>query len=122
MKKGRAAHTLHCLSSMEQKDKLLRVLFRHSTTLGVRVQKIERAALQRKMLSVQTKWEDSKSKGKVNVKVGYLGAEMLSMKAEFDDCQQISLATGEPVQLIADTAVRLAREQIEIYPPPKEGS
>ena len=114
MKKGRAAHTLSCLARTEQKDKLLRVLFRHSTTLGVRAQNIERAALRREILSVQTKWEDSNCKGIVSVKVGYLGAEVVSIKAEFDDCRQISLASGVSVQLIADEAVRIAREHLEV--------
>ena len=113
MKKGRAAHTLHCLCRVKQKESLLKVLFRNSTTLGVRVLDMERIALRRKMLTVQTKWKENELEGRVNVKVGYLGRDVVSLKAEFDHCRTISLSIKEPISVIADAAVQLARMQLQ---------
>jgi uncharacterized protein (DUF111 family) len=111
MKKGRAAHTLHCLCREDQTDALLPVVFTHSTTLGVRTRSIDRVALERKIFTVQTEWIDTLRRGLVDVKVGYLGAEkVVSVKAEFDHCKQIALEVGIPIQSVADQAVRKARD------------
>jgi uncharacterized protein (DUF111 family) len=111
MKKGRAAHTLHCLCREDQTDVLLPVVFRNSTTLGVRTQSIDRVALERKIFTVQTEWIDTTRQGLVDVKVGYLGAgKVVSVKAEFDHCKEIALEVGIPIQAVADQAVRKAKD------------
>ncbi|EED96330.1 hypothetical protein THAPSDRAFT_260852, partial [Thalassiosira pseudonana CCMP1335] len=54
MKKGRPAHSMHCLCHCESQTRLLGVLFRQTTTLGIRIQRgILRAALKRRFLAVQ---------------------------------------------------------------------
>ena len=113
MKKGRAAHTLCCLADPVRQDDLLTIFFRHTTTLGVRIQTVDRAALFRKTVTPRTEWIDTEREGKVDVKVAMLGDEVVSMKAEFDHCRIISLATDVPIQTVAEQAVRRAREQLE---------
>lgn len=112
MKKGRAAHTLHCLCHSDEStiDTLLELIFRHTTTLGVRIHNnIHRAALRRSFLSVTTPYHEST----IRVKVGYLGKEeVVSIKAEFDDCALISQETGVPIQQVAESAIQRAREQL----------
>jgi pyridinium-3,5-bisthiocarboxylic acid mononucleotide nickel chelatase len=114
MKKGRGACTLHCLCQDAVKDLMLQVIFRHSTTLGVRQHSVDRTALFRKMVTVQTEWNDAPNDGRVDVKIAYLPGETeaVSTKAEFDQCRLISLATNIPIYRVADQAVRLAHEQI----------
>jgi uncharacterized protein (DUF111 family) len=118
MKKGRAAHTLHCLFRVDEKDKFLEIVFRHSTTLGVRVQEVERVSLPRKKMSVHYISERTSSipaasfDGDVDVKVGYLGNDIVSIKAEFDHCKAISLATGEPIQEVSAQVVRRAKAEL----------
>jgi uncharacterized protein (DUF111 family) len=108
MKKGRAAHTLHCLchASEESTNKLLGAIFRQTTTLGVRIHRnLERAALRRSFVSVQTSFVDQVRQGNVDVKIGYLGDEIVSVKPEFDHCRAISVATGVPFRRIAEVAI-----------------
>jgi uncharacterized protein (DUF111 family) len=118
MKKGRAAHTLHCLcrsddSSDTMAKKLLQLVFRHTTTLGIQIHRnIERAASRRSFLTIQTPFSASKSKGEVKVKIGYLG-EDIKIKAEFDDCAAISRETGMPIQQVADYATHQVRTQLQ---------
>ena len=108
MKKGRPAHTLHCLCHEKDRDLLLETLFRHSSSLGVRIQNIQRAALERTMTKVQVYDRD------VDVKIGYLGdREVVSIKAEFDHCKSVSIETGIPIKTIADRAEALARREFE---------
>ncbi|KAI2504764.1 Protein of unknown function DUF111 [Fragilaria crotonensis] len=110
MKKGRAAHTLHCLcsdSDIHKSQELLVLIFRHTTTLGVRINRdVERAALRRSFASVQTPYLEQERQGMVDVKIGYLGDEVVSVKPEFDHCRAISVATDVPIQRIVDAAIR----------------
>jgi hypothetical protein len=124
MKKGRPAHTLHCLchtnvnhdplddDSIE--NKFLAIMFQHTTTLGVRISSLDRAALPRSLITVVTPYQNTTRAGQVNVKVGYLNNEIVSMKAEFDHCREISEETGITLKNISDTAVRLALEQLKL--------
>ena len=108
MKKRRSAHQLNCLfHSKPGVDGLLyimEIIFRHTTTSGIRIQRdVERASLHRNMVQVSTAYGD------VNIKIGKMGDEILSAKAEFDDCKAICEATGVPIQMIANSAVQMAQ-------------
>ena len=119
MKKGRSAHTLNCLFRSEDniEGKLMEIMFRHTTTLGIRIQRdTERASLRRKMIQVQTMYgvgNEEALDGIVNVKLGLLGEEVISMKAEFEDCKAISEVTGVPIKTIADCATNKAQVHVE---------
>jgi uncharacterized protein (DUF111 family) len=115
MKKGRPAHTISCLchSSDELVDQLVEMMFRHTTTLGVRIQRsIERAALRRIFLNIQTPFVDEERRGMVAVKVGYLKDEVVSVKPEFDHCKAISVQTDVPLKHISDFATAEAYKQL----------
>jgi uncharacterized protein (TIGR00299 family) protein len=108
MKKGRAAHTLCSLCRSEDTNILLESIFRHTTTLGIRIRNMKRAALRRSFLSVQTPF----SEDPVQVKVGYLGKEVVSAKAEHDDCARISRESNVPINQVADCAIQQAHAQL----------
>lgn len=114
MKKGRAANTLHCLchsSPESQTNQLLEIIFRQTTTLGIRIHRnVERAALRRSFVSVTTPFDADKSV--VDVKVGYLGDEVVSVKPEFDHCQKISKSSGVPLKRISDFATSEAYKKL----------
>ena len=121
MKKGRAAHTLYCLCTDILVDTLLTVIFRHTTTLGVRVYPIQRMFLRRQVLQVPVDQALSSAasatidatSATVDVKVGYLGDnEVVTAKAEFDHCYRIATKTGEPIHKIANLAVKKAEEAL----------
>jgi len=81
-------------------------MFRQTTTLGVRIQRnIDRAALRRSFLTIQTPYIENEREGKVDVKIGYLGEEVVSIKAEFDHCRMISLETGIPIKVVSEFVV-----------------
>jgi len=131
MKKGRSAHTINCLchSSNDEQNpspatsttptvsmttKLLEIIFRNTTTLGIRIHRdVERASLHRSFVKVQTTYgahDADANYGIVNVKLGMLGKEVVSTKAEFDECRVISEYTGVPVKTIAEYATRKVHE------------
>ena len=58
MKKGRVAHTLHVLCSNDRVAKLMEVMFRETSTLGIRKRSVERFALRREFSKIRTKYGD----------------------------------------------------------------
>ena len=119
MKKGRPAHTLSCLcmSSDGLVNQLLEVIFRQTTTLGVRIyQNIERAALRRTFLRIQTPYGDNECHGVVEVKVGYMKDEVVSIKPEFDHCRAIAVTSGIPLKRVSDFVTAEAYKQLDHNP------
>ena len=98
MKKNRPGLILTCLCREEQRDEMVRAIFRHTTTLGVRETLCRRYVLRRETHTVETPY------GPVRVKraEGY-GVER--EKAEYDDLRRIARD--------AELTLAQARELIE---------
>jgi len=93
MKKQRPGVKLCVLSRPADRETMLGLLFRESTTLGVRIAPLRRRALTRSEEVVATPY------GPVRVKVarGEDGA-VLSAKPEFEDCRKIAGEHGIPLK------------------------
>jgi pyridinium-3,5-bisthiocarboxylic acid mononucleotide nickel chelatase len=92
-KKSRPGHIVRVLGMPEHQDKLIQLLFAHSSTLGVRVSQQTRYILPRDSVMVSTKWGDVRAK-----RVLVDGIERV--KAEFDDCAALALKAGVPLQTV----------------------
>ena len=90
MKKGRPGVVLSALVNRGKLDAVLKVFFSETTTLGVRVQPVERRKLQRSARSVMTSF------GEMKVKVITSdGTERLA--PEFEECKRIALEKKIPL-------------------------
>ena len=87
MKKNRPGTLLICLCTLEKREELLRTLFRHTTTLGVREVKCARSTLRRREEKLDTRF------GPVRVKVSE-GWGVVRRKAEYDDLSRIAREEG----------------------------
>jgi pyridinium-3,5-bisthiocarboxylic acid mononucleotide nickel chelatase len=112
MKKGRPAQTLHVLCH-ETDEKvardLLELIFRHTTTLGVRMNStLHRAKLVRRLTQVEST-NGYGTKDTVRVKISsFKTGEVVSIKPEFDDCKEISVSTGVPLESISrDVTIKI---------------
>ncbi|MBF8249087.1 MAG: hypothetical protein HW374_1887 [Bacteroidetes bacterium] len=83
MKKGRPGILLSTLTERSKLDKVLSIIFRETSTLGVRIQPIERRKLQRSKKQVNT------SLGPVHVKV-ILNDGREVLVPEFEECKRIA--------------------------------
>jgi hypothetical protein len=92
MKKGRPGLLLSVLARPEARDALEELLFRESTTLGVRARECERTALEREVVQVATAYGD------VGVKIGRRAGRVYNAQPEFDDCRRAAAAHGVPVK------------------------
>ena len=115
MKKGRPAHSLNCIcrcdsGSTIDEERLMCIIFRQTTTLGIRLQRnILRAALKRRFVEVQLPYTNNLRGGKVDVNISSLNdGEVVTVKAEFDQCKAVSEESGVPLKIVSSTAERLA--------------
>jgi hypothetical protein len=90
MKKGRPGILLSALVNRGKLDAVLNVVFAETSTLGVRIQPVERRKLQRSSKTVKTLF------GEMKVKVITVdGAERFS--PEFEECKRVALEKNIPL-------------------------
>jgi uncharacterized protein (TIGR00299 family) protein len=92
MKRGRPGLRIEALVNPGAAAAVETVLFRETTTIGVRRRTVERVALARSAVSVDVHGHS------VSVKVAVLPDGTRRAKPEFVDVQRVSLATGQPLQ------------------------
>jgi len=97
-KKGRSAHCVTVLCDEARARDIAGVLFRHSTTFGVRMRREERFVLDRQWKSVATPW------GRVRVKLGVWEGARTTAAPEFEDCRARAESAGVPVRLVYEAA------------------
>jgi hypothetical protein len=90
MKKGRPGILLCVMADASRLDLISNLIYRHTTTIGLRIQQIGRRKLPRRALEVQTRF------GKVRAKLVIRdGKEVVA--PEFDECKRIATETGAPI-------------------------
>lgn len=94
MKKMRSAVKLTVLCSVGLKDKLLKVLFKETTSFGARVYLVEREKLSRTFKKVKTKY------GKVRLKIGRLGKKVMTVAPEYEDYARLAKKHHVPVNTV----------------------
>ncbi len=102
MKKNRPGVLLTVLCAPEALAAMEGLLWRHTSTLGVRRCLWQRSKLRRETVTVQTAWGD------VRVKVAYLGDEAVRREPEYEDCRALADAHGVPLREVSRAAVAAA--------------
>jgi len=91
MKKSRAGFSFSCMCRGDSKDKMISLIFKHTSTLGIRENICRRYVLQREQKEVQTKF------GPVKIKTAF-GFGVKKNKPEYDDIAKIAREKGIPIQ------------------------
>jgi uncharacterized protein (DUF111 family) len=101
MKKNRPGTLVSVVALPEHRDGLSGVLFRETTTLGVRCSEMDRERLDREIQSVETPL------GAIRFKVARRDGQVVNAAPEFDDCATLAEQHGlsiKQVQAIATKA------------------
>lgn len=85
MKKNRPATLVSILCNAEKKEILTELLYTETTTLGVRISRVERNCLPREMENVETEF------GAVAVKIARYNGKIVNAKPEYEQIRQIAL-------------------------------
>lgn len=105
MKKGRPGMLLTVLAAPGDEQKLARLLFTETSTLGIRRRLEQRHVLERRRESVNTPW------GPVRVKLGIFAGEVVNRAPEFEDCRRAAEAHQIPLKRVMQEALRLSHAE-----------
>ena len=99
MKKGRLGTLLTVLARPEEADTLEALLFRETTTLGIRRRTEQRAILDRSFVTVETAY------GKIRIKVGARQSEAFNAMPEYEDCRRAAREHAVPLKAVTEAAI-----------------
>jgi pyridinium-3,5-bisthiocarboxylic acid mononucleotide nickel chelatase len=100
MKKNRPGTLLTIVAPPNQRDRLTSVVFRETTTIGVRYREMSRECLDRESMTVTTEL------GAVRIKVARRRGELLNAAPEFDDCVRLATEHQVPTKHVQALAMK----------------
>ena len=98
MKKNRPGVLLSILCREEQRATLSELLFAETTTLGIRAYEVERRALERRIVTVETQY------GPIDVKVAQLNGHIVKEMPEYEQCRQAAREANVPLRIVEEAA------------------
>jgi uncharacterized protein (DUF111 family) len=108
MKKNRPGVLLSILCDAETKPAMMELLFTETTTIGVRSYQVNRRALDRQMVTVETSY------GPIDVKLANLNGRVVNVMPEFEQCRKAAERAGVALKEVEDAArlaIRMSKRQ-----------
>ena len=105
MKKNRPGTLLTVICTPPVRAGLVAVIFRESTTIGVRFREMQRECLDRETVVVETPL------GAVRMKVARRDGAIMNYAPEFDDCVRLAGQHGRPVKEVQALALKMFLER-----------
>jgi uncharacterized protein (TIGR00299 family) protein len=100
MKKNRPGALLTVLAKPEDADRLAKLIFAETTTLGIRRREEQRQTLSRRWESVQTNW------GPVRIKIASMNGAISNYAPEYEDCRALAEAHHVPLKTVMEAATQ----------------
>ncbi len=100
MKKNRPGTLVTVVSRPEDRERHSALIFRETTTIGVRFREMQRECLTRETVPVLTPY------GPVMVKVARRSGHVLNVAPEFDDCARLARQSGHAVKDVQAAATK----------------
>jgi pyridinium-3,5-bisthiocarboxylic acid mononucleotide nickel chelatase len=110
MKKGRLGTLLTVLCKPDDAAGLEQLLFRETTTLGIRVREENRVILAREITTVETDF------GVIHIKTGSWQGEEWNAAPEFEDCRRAAAAFDVPLKTVMQAAMAAWRASATLGP------
>jgi len=108
MKKNRPGLLVTVLSEPANAARLMELLFRETTTIGVRTYEARRKVLDREWTTVTTAFGD------VRMKVSNMNGTVVNVAPEYEDCQRIAAEQGIPLKQVMAAATAEWEKQREM--------
>jgi uncharacterized protein (TIGR00299 family) protein len=99
MKKNRPGTLLTVIAPPERRSQLAEIIFRETTTIGLRHYDVERECLQREIVTVDTPI------GPVRFKVAWRDGRVMNAVPEFEDCAKVATARNLSVKEVQAIAI-----------------
>jgi pyridinium-3,5-bisthiocarboxylic acid mononucleotide nickel chelatase len=100
MKKNRPGILLNVLCKPQDTERLMELIFRETSTLGVRRRDETRQILARRWENASTRW------GEVRIKVASMNGTITGYAPEYEDCRRIAVEHHLPLKQVMQEATR----------------
>lgn len=107
MKKNRPGSLLTVLCDENAAPAMREILFRETSTIGIRTRRERRDCLERAIVPVSTQW------GTVRVKESRLNGAVTNFAPEYEDCRRIAEANSFPLKQVQQEAISSYRAQAQ---------
>jgi pyridinium-3,5-bisthiocarboxylic acid mononucleotide nickel chelatase len=100
MKKNRPGALLTVLAKTEDANRLTKLMFAETTTLGIRRRDEQRQVLMRRWKTVDTTW------GPVRIKIANLNGSITNYAPEYEDCRALAETHRVPLKKVIQEAIQ----------------
>jgi uncharacterized protein (DUF111 family) len=100
MKKGRFGALLTVLCKPADVERLTKLVFAETTTLGVRRREEQRQTLARRWETVNTSW------GEVRIKIASMNGSISNYAPEYEDCRALAQKNHVPLKMVIEEAMQ----------------
>ncbi len=104
MKKGRPGIVLTILCEEDKRARITDIVFRETTTIGLRFYEASRAVLDREIIEAETEF------GRLKIKVSGKSGSTVKFQPEYEDCKRVARKYGIPLAEV----MRLATKALKI--------
>ena len=105
MKHGRPGFVLSALARPGDEQAVATAMLRETSTLGVRIARLDRIELERESRTVEVAGEP------VRVKVGRLDGRVVNLAPEHADCERVARSSGAAVKTVWAQALAAAHPE-----------
>jgi len=107
MKKNRPGTLMTIVCAPERRDTLADLVFRETTTIGIRYQEMSRLCLDREIQPVETAY------GMVRFKVARKNGAILNAQPEFEDVARLAAEQGVPIKMVQAAAQKAWLDRLQ---------
>ena len=107
MKKNRPGLLVTMLSEPDNVSRLIDLIFRETTTIGVRAYDVRRKTLARESVIVETRF------GEIRMKISRMNGSVLNATPEYEDCQRIAAQKNIPLKHVLEAASFQFQKRVE---------
>lgn len=108
MKKARPGTLITLLTKPGDAERIARLVFRETSTIGIRTRRESRYVLPRRHETVQTQW------GEVRMKIAQIKGSVSNYSPEYEDCRRIAEQHQVPLKHVMQEAIRLYLEHTHV--------
>ncbi len=107
MKKQRPGTKLSVICNKEDTNNLVNIIFKETTTTGVRINETRRKKVIEKIEKIELHGQN------IRVKMGYIENELLNVSPEFEDCKKLAIKNNLSLKFVLEQAKEKAKKNIE---------
>jgi uncharacterized protein (DUF111 family) len=100
MKKNRPATMLSVLCRPEDFSSITEIIYKETTTLGIRIREAGRHCLEREIVRVNTEF------GEIDIKIGRTNGSVANLMPEFDQARSLAKKNGVSLREVQSAAIK----------------